>query len=120
MSLSTPKKPHRKTWTDRYVHYLNVISEGPLIIVRVPFPMPKWAAVLKALTPVLREHGQQRKSVSSIEGLVPDPDQRTWTNGDRLLAAKLDAAFAGGPATAKFHLYDWVDGKFNLVRKAIE
>lgn len=94
------------------------------MIVRVPFPMPRWRDVLKALTPVMRSYGLQKKSISSIEGLVPLPDSNNaddWTPAQWGEATSLDRAYMAGSRMYKdFDLYDWHEGKFNLVRKAIK
>lgn len=100
----------------RDFHYLNVITSGPLVIVRVPWPMPRWRSVLKAMMPVLREHGVRQMEVQ-IEGLTPDPDQ-PWTSEEHAMAILLDAAFDGARERfARFWLYDWRDGKFEFVRR---
>jgi hypothetical protein len=90
--------------------YLHVLSAGPLIIVRVPDPMPPWrAGVLKACTGLMREHGLHQKDISSIEG------------GDLAdMAEELDRAFAGGTAVPKFWLYEYRAGSFVLCRSALE
>ena len=49
-------------------HYMLVISQGPFIVIRVPWPMPKWRAIMKALTPVMASHGLRQKDISGIEG----------------------------------------------------
>lgn len=100
----------------RSVHYLNVISNGPLVIARLPWPMPRWKAVLAGLTGVMREHGLRQKD-AKIDSLLPAPDSDMGPD-EAAFAGKLDAAFAGDTSVvAKFWLYDWKDGRFDLVRK---
>lgn len=101
------------------VHYLSIISEGPLIIVRTPFPMPKWRLVLKGLTPVMHSHGYLQKQIHTIEGLVNYPEDRNVSDGQ--LLDKLADAFAGGPKYFKhFWLYDWTTDRFTLSRKPVK
>lgn len=98
----------------RTTQYLNVISRGPLIFVRVPLdPEPRWRSILKALTTVMRSHGLQQKDAHTIEGF--DPEQ------EASFLDRLDAAYAGRLQTVPdFWLYDWKDGKFVLVREPIQ
>jgi hypothetical protein len=102
----------------RNIHYMNVVTSGPLIIVRTPYPIPRWRCVLKALTAVMRSHGMTRTNVSLVEGMLPYPDE-PWSRDDMQFAVRLDAAFAGDPeSVSKFWLYDLSPtGHFVLVRK---
>jgi hypothetical protein len=101
-------------------HYMTVISPGPLMIVRVPWPMPRWRELLRASTTLMRAHGLRQKDISAFDGMVPsDPTDREAKDWD--LASRLDAAYAG--ATDKFPrfwLYDWRDGSFRLARAPTE
>jgi hypothetical protein len=100
------------------VHYLNVVTPDPLIIVRTPYPLPRWRLVVKALTPVMQSHGYKQKDISSIEGLLPYPDD-SWSAEDVQFASRVEKAFAGDPAILpRFWLYDWKAGKFVVARKA--
>lgn len=93
--------------TEPMSRYLNVISTGPLIILRLPEPEPSWRQVLKAFAPVKREHKLRWKDVFALE--QPHADV-----GDRL-----DRAFDGEVDCLRpFRLYDWRDGVFVLVRGA--
>jgi len=47
--------------------YLNVISTGPLMILRLPEPEPSWRQVLKAFAPVKRGHKLRWKDVFALE-----------------------------------------------------
>lgn len=114
--LGDDSELRRNSGAARAVHYIHVISDGPLVIARLPWPMPRWKAVLGAVTGVMREHGLRQKD-ASIESLTAAPGDE-WSDDDRAFAAKLDAAFAGdASAVAKFWLYDWRDGRFELVRR---
>lgn len=104
-------------------HYMTVISPGPLMIVRVPLPMPRWRAILRAMTVVMRAHGLRQKDISEFDGMVSiDPADRDPKDWD--LITRVDAAYAG--ATDKFPrfwLYDWSGfkgGHFKLVRPPTE
>ena len=97
-------------------HYLLVVSPGPLMIFRVPWPMPPWrSGVLRAATAVMQSHGLRQKDIHSLEGLVPYPSDRTGE--DRALVDRVDAGCQGSTdAVAKFWLYDWNRGAFKLCR----
>lgn len=103
-------------------HYMSVIAPVPVMIVRVPWPMPRWRRILAAMTPVMHAHGRYRKDISALDGLVAsDPADRTAK--DRDLTKRLDAAYASGTGFDKFWLYDWSGmrgGTFQLVRKGKE
>ena len=107
---------------DRKVHYMTVNSKGPLMIIRTPFPLPKWRAVVQAVTPVLRDHGLRRKDLNALDGLTPFPDDKeAWTDEAKKFAERVDAGFAGAKdKVPAFWLYDWKDGEFVLVRKPIK
>jgi len=96
-------------------HYLLVVSPGPFIAVRVPYPMPPWRHILRALTPLMRAHGLRQKDISSVEGLIPmDPDDREAE--DIHLARRFDEKLA----MPRFHLYDWHGGSFRSYREPLE
>jgi len=103
-------------------HYLNVLSGGPLMIARVPWPMPPWrSGILRALTTVMRSHGLRQKDISSIEGLVTRPDQGSRDAEDQQLVDRVDRGFAGdADVVPQFWLYDWRDGAFKLARAGRE
>ena len=87
--------------------YLNVISTGPLMILRLPEPEPPWRQVLKAFGAVKREHKLRWKDVFGLERMRPGMDD--------LLAR----SFAGvAECLPAFRLYDWQGGRFVLVRAA--
>jgi len=96
------------------VEYVNVVTPGTLIYLRMPKPTPRpWKRVLAALTPIMQSHGLRQKDIVAIEALDLD-----YTPGEAAFAATLDAAFQGDPSRLrKFWLYDWVDGAFALVRE---
>jgi len=99
-------------------HYMTVISPGPLMIVRVPWPRPLWRHTMRAMTAVMRDHGMRQKDLHQLDGMVPE-DPLDRDDKDHAFAARLDAAFDGTGATVllpKFWLYDWRDGAFKLVR----
>lgn len=103
--------------TGRTVHYMSVISPGPLVIIRTPFPLPRWKDIVKAITPVMQSHNLRQKDISEIEGLIPHPDS-SFNDEEMRFAERLDAAFEGDPSILpEFWLYDWVKGKFVPVRK---
>lgn len=96
-------------------HYINIVTPGPLIYVRLPEPRPKpWKRVLKALTGIMESHGLRQKDISAMsEGVDPD-----YTPSEAVFATRLDAAFEGDPEKlSRFWLYDWEDGEFVLVRE---
>lgn len=98
-------------------HYMNVTSPVDAIV-RVPYPMPRWRAILKALTPVMHSYGYRQKDVYSLDGLLPYPDM-PWDEEEQTFAKRLAQAYAGDPRVVPdFDLYDWQDGQFALVRKA--
>lgn len=105
-------------------HYLLVLSGGPFIAVRVPWPMPRWRHVLRALTGVMWEHGLRQKDITSVEGLVAMPDQL----GDLSVKAadedeRMRALFDSKLGLRRFYLYDWTDakgGSFRLFREPLE
>jgi hypothetical protein len=102
-------------------HYLSVISAGPLIIARVPWPMPRWRKeILPGLTAVIKAHGLRQKDISAIVGLVASPDQEPVAD-DLQLAARVDRGILGaGDVVPRFWLYDWQDGAFRLARPPTE
>jgi len=101
-------------------HYLLVVSPGPPMIFRVPWPMPPWrSGVLRAATAVMRAHGLRQKDIHSLEGLVPYPADREGKDLD--LVKRADEAFEGGTdRLSGFWLYDWQRGAFKLARAAVE
>lgn len=103
-------------------HYLNVIAAGDLFaILRVPFPLPKWRSIVKAMTPVMQSHKLKQKDIHMLEGLLPFPnDTKAWTTEDFEFAERLDAAFSGDKdKLQKFWLYDWDGDGFELIRKPV-
>lgn len=101
-------------------HYMTVINPGPLMIVRTPWPMPRWREVMRAMTGVMRAQGLRQKDVSFLDGMVPaNPTDREAKDWD--LVARLDAAYAGdADKFPRFWLYDWQDGTFRLARLPTE
>jgi hypothetical protein len=100
-------------------HYLLVVAPGPLMILRVPWPMPRWRSVLRATTAVMRAHGLRQKDVHALDGLMGPPDERD--EEDRAYATRIDAAYDGATGTVpKFLLYDWHGDAFKLARAATE
>jgi hypothetical protein len=99
-------------------HYLTVISHGPLMILRVPYPMPHWRSILKAMTTVMHSHGLRQKDIVALEGMVSFPEDRP--EGDNIVAARLDDAFAGGNGFAPFMLYEWEGEAFKKVRDVVK
>ena len=100
-------------------HYMVVVSPGPLMILRVPWPMPRWRGILKASTAVMRSHGMRGKDIHSLDGLVPYPDDRTPEDVE--LVARVAAGFAGASdKVPRFWLYDWQQDAFRLARAPTE
>ena len=101
-------------------HYMSITSPGPLMIVRVPWPMPRWREIMRATTAVMRSHGLRQKDIWALDGLVEaNPKERTEES--RQLATRLDRGYDGlGSVLPGFHLYDWQDGVFKLSRGATE
>ncbi len=103
--------------TGRTVHYMYVVTPGPLITIRTPYPLPRWRDLLKALTPIMRSHGLMKKDIHEIEGHLPAPDG-PFSADDLHFASRLDEAFQGDPKILPdFWLYDWKKDKFVLVRE---
>ena len=98
-------------------HYINVL--GPkLVIVRTPWPMPRWHRILQALTSVMNEHGLRQKDISSVDGLVSMPGERD--DKDIKFIERIERAYAGDATILPvFWLYDWRDGTFVLARPAV-
>ena len=109
-------------------HYLHIISHDSLTIVRVPYPMPLWRLVVKALTPIAHAGGMRAKDIISLDGLFPYPDKRSYEDGswreeDYVFRERLERAFAGdNTVLLKFDLWEWegnrTEGRFVLVRPA--
>jgi hypothetical protein len=115
---------------ETFRHYMTVISEGPLMIVRAPYvrrlrrdgevsirsAMP-WRDLLKALTFVMRSHGLRLKDVYAVEGMGPAAETPEFEARWEVERARLDVAFCGGlTILPNFWLYEWKDGAFVLVR----
>lgn len=103
---------------NRHHHYLTVVSTGPLVILRTPWPTPKpWRAFAQKVVTMMRvEHKVKRAEVFAIEAFLASPDEQ-WRGEDCERAAKLDAAFAGDASVMlDFGLYDFVDGEVKKVR----
>lgn len=111
------------------VHYLSVLNPGPLIIARVPWPMPRWREdVVRGLTPVMQMHGLRQKDISGIMSLTvfspgcSEEERRADPKGvesDAKFLVALRAAYAGDPKVLpKFWLYAWTGNglRFQLVR----
>lgn len=77
---------------------------------------------MKAVTPVMQDHGIRQKDFEP-SGLLPDPNlKEEWGAEEMKFAGRLDAAFARDPKlftemVPEFWLYDWVRGRFELVRE---
>lgn len=122
------------------VGYYLLISPGPLILARLPLHgkrgrrkfAVRWREIVKAAGAIMREHGLLKKQLWSIEAHVtadewdPDPDDVYPSKlplAERLAKARAaagqaDAAFAGQlDVLPKFHLYEWREGAFVLVRR---
>lgn len=109
MNTRKPTKPRSMTH-----QYLTVISRGgPLIIVRVPWPMPPWRkAVMSAMTRVMHSYGLKKKDIHFLDG------QLDMSKADDENRHNLEAAFNGDEDRyAKFDLYDLKGTEFVLVRK---
>jgi hypothetical protein len=113
-------KAARSTKSGRNVHYMIVVSEGPRILIRTPWPTPRWSKVLKALTPVMRSFDMQQKSIVEICSATDKGPDEEWFAGDHAVAAGLDAAYNGALKYKMFNLFDWVNDGFKLVRKAVD
>jgi hypothetical protein len=96
-------------------HYLTN-APSPLFFLRLPWPMPPWPDVIKAMSP--------NPARTSLHHLLPvrtehdlDGTELPGLRGDlRAFAARLEAAFAGGSGFPKYTLLDWRDGRFVLAR----
>lgn len=104
--------------SNRDVHYMHVLSPGPLVIIRTPWPrIGLWRKFAQAVVTMMRiNYKVKRADVSSIEGVIPDPTQ-TWCSEDVTMAGRLDAAFTGDVSVlASFTLYSWDGSSLSLVR----
>lgn len=122
------------------VGYYVLISRGPMVLVRLPLQgkpgrrkfTVRWREITKAAGALMREHGLLKKDLWSIEAHVTadewDPDLDNLYPSKvplaerlaeaRSVACRTDAAFAGQPdVLPKFHLYEWKEGSFVLVRR---
>lgn len=100
-------------------HYLLVVALGPRMILRVPWPMPRWSDIVRATTAVMRSHDLRQKDVYSLDGLVAIPSSRT--EEDRALVDRVEEAYRGAlDRVPRFWLYDWSRGGFKLARAATE
>ena len=100
-------------------HYMLVVSPGPLMILRVPWPMPRWRSIMQASTAVMRAHGLRQKDIFSLDGLVAYPSDRDAE--DRHLIDRVDAGYEGSEdKVPRFWLYDWRGSAFKLARTATE
>lgn len=100
-------------------HYLFVVAPGPLIILRVPWPMPRWREILRGATAVMRAHALRQKDILSLDGLVAYPADRSAE--DRDLVERVDAGYRGAAdRLPRFWLYDWHHDNFKLARAATE
>lgn len=107
-------------------HYFVVYSPGPHTIVRVPmaeFPARRsvggvtWRVFLKGLTPVLHSYGLRAKDVTTVGNLFDCETEKAY----RAALPRIEAAFAGSRDVYRsFKLWDWKDGRFVLVRDAVE
>jgi len=119
-----------KAAEERFLRYLSIISEGPLMIVRVPYTrrmrrdgtfsdrsaMP-WRHVIRALTAVMRSHGRRLKDVYAVEAMGPEDDTPKFKTEWEATQARLEAAFNGDRTILPaFWLYDWRNDAFVLVR----
>jgi hypothetical protein len=106
--------------TMTHYQYLHVLSLAPLIIIRVPLTGPaggrryvmQWRALLRSLTPIMKDHGLRRRDISSIENLAHADEP-----SDVEQYAAVGAAFDGGPGFKKFWLYDWQGDGFVLIHE---
>jgi hypothetical protein len=102
---------------------MSVISPGPLMIVRVPWPMPRWRTIMQAMTGVMRSHRLRQKDIHALDGMAAvDPVDRN--DHDRELIARLEEAYNGSADRfPRFWLYQWSGfkgGSFRLARPPVE
>jgi hypothetical protein len=89
------------------------------MILRVPWPMPRWRSILKASTAVMQSHGLRQKDIRSLDGLVAYPAERDAE--DQRMVGRVEAAYAGAKdRVPNFWLYDWQGDVFKLARAATE
>lgn len=130
-----------------HYRYLTVISDAPLMILRVPMKpkptkglpnqlviVPRWRDMLRALTPVMRSHGKRLKDLYALDHLFhpddvdgatdPSSPHKTPAMIDQALQTRtrLEQAYKGEETRyAAFLLYEWVPeggGSFTLVQAA--
>jgi hypothetical protein len=108
----------RKTWY--------FAGQSPfLAIFRVPWPMPRWDEILKAITPVMQSRGFRRKDFQ-VTGILPFPQNRfaeEWTSENVRFADLLDRMYDEDEELRRtvlpaFDLYEWQGGRFVLRRGA--
>lgn len=101
-------------------HYLLLVAPGPMMIFRVPWPMPRWRSILRATIAAMKAHGLRQKDISSLEGLVESPPEER-TDYNRAFVTRLDDGYEGAEdMVPRFWLYDWRGDAFKLVRAATE
>lgn len=99
--------------------YFVVISQAPLMFVRVPTPEPRWREIIRAMTAVMRSHGCRQKDLHQLERQEPAANGPKWIREWEAWRRKLEAAYSGSwRHVPRFQLYDWQDGKFVLIRDA--
>lgn len=110
--------------------YVNVVSLGPFVIVRVPrvairtrlgvAVRGQYRMVLNqrqfstALTPLVHSLGEKAKDISYLSILAGEDDTDTQSN------SVCEGAFSGEARLLGFRLYDWDGSQFVLVRPALE
>lgn len=106
------------------IRYLILIADAPLTVVRFPTidgrkrTDPReltWRQFLKGMTLVMQSYGKKQKDIYNFDPL-------SYRAKDLVTdLAKVESAFAGSTEYyRKFKLWDWIDGKFVLVRDAVE
>lgn len=78
-----------------------VNAPNPMLLLRLPDPMPAWHAITSALSPTPQVFCHLHR-----------------VDADVACRERLEAAFAGGPEFASYQLYDWREGGFVLMRGA--
>jgi hypothetical protein len=106
--------------------YFAVISPGPAIMVRVPARrlkcgeyqnVPRWASIMKALTPVMHAHQLRSKDIHQVEHFYA-PSDDGYDGCPK--GFRLEAAYNGDPnILPTVWLYDWKGTGFRLERAPV-
>lgn len=92
----------------KYPLFCTVISQGPLVIVRLPEEPQPWRILIRELARALkRDHGVLGREIHTLEGLAGMPPGEDLHEEPGTLA-RLESAYSGNPEPfARFKFYGW-------------